>query len=203
MQPKFEQSPEVEVSIFLPGDTTQSIRVLMSAYDFGDHGNPDRYIILHRGTLKDGAFVRIESACLGHLFDLARCDCHDQLVMALDELRHRENYVLIYAYDQDGRGNGPLEHLAAIKKMDEEGIPVAKVYPQRDKRQYQNVAFLIKTMLGLSTIKLFTNNPDRISDLGNFGLKVERAAFEASPRTESVTVLRWKKDLEGHLLDLP
>jgi 3,4-dihydroxy 2-butanone 4-phosphate synthase/GTP cyclohydrolase II len=203
MQPKFKRSPEVEVSLVLPGEKTQSIRVLISAYDLGDRGGPDRYIVLHCGTLRDGAYVRIESACLGHLFGLARCDCYDQLTMALHELRHRENYVLIYAYDQDGRGNGPLEHLAAIKKMDEEGIPLAKVYPQRDKRQYQNVAFLIKRLLGLSTIKLFTNNPDRISDLGSFGLNVERAAFEASPRPESAAVLRWKKELEGHLLDLP
>jgi GTP cyclohydrolase II len=201
MPPVYKRSPEVDVSLILPGEVRQMTRALMSAYDFGDEGKPDRYIVLHRGQLSDGAFVRIESACLGHLFGLARCDCYDQLLMALDDLHHRENYVLIYEYDQDGRGNGPLEHITAIKRMDEEGIPVSKVYPEGDKRQYQNVTFLIKTVLGLSSIKLCTNNPQRLSGINSHDLKVERVPFQSPLRAENSTVMRWKKELEGHLLE--
>lgn len=201
MPSEYKSSPEVEVSLLLPGEVRQTIRVLMAAYEFGDERKPDRYIVLHRGQLSDGAFVRIESACLGHLFGLARCDCLDQLLMALRELQNRENYVLIYAYDQDGRGNGPLEHITAIKRMDEEGIPVSEVYPEGDKRQYQNVTFLIKTVLGLSSIKLCTNNPLRLSSINSQDLKVERVPFQSPVSAENNNVMRWKKDLEGHLLD--
>lgn len=202
VRPTYKKSPEVNVSLVSPGEVTQTTRVLMSAYDFGDAGSPDRYIVLHCRQLKDGAFVRIESACLGHLFGLARCDCYDQLLMALHKLHHCENYVLIYAYDEDGRGNGPLEHIAAIKRMDEESIPVSEAYPEGDKRQYHNIAFLIKTLLGLSTIKLYTNNPQRLSALSGYGLQVERVPFEAPLQAENRTVMRWKKELEGHLLEL-
>jgi GTP cyclohydrolase II len=136
------------------------------------------------------------------MFRLARCDCFDQLVMAMNGLADLDGYALIYGYDQDGRANGPLDHITAIKRMDEDGISVSKVYPERDRRIYQRVAFLIKELLGLSVIRLMTNNPDRLAALGNAGIQVERVAFEAAGRNESHKVMSWKKNEEGHLLSL-
>ncbi len=201
MNSSYTASPEVQVKLMPIGQTAQPILVWMSAYEFGAAAKPDRYIVLRRGKLDDGAYIRVESACIGHMFRLARCDCYDQLVMGLERLADLDNYALIYAYDQDGRANGPLEHIAAIQRMDEQGIPVSQVYPERDKRDYHRMALLIKEVLGLSAIRLMTNNPDRVGAFSNWGLSVERVAFEAPARTESSTVMRWKKE-EGHLLDL-
>jgi GTP cyclohydrolase II len=84
--------------------------------------------------------------------------------------------------------------------MDEDGIPLSQVYPQRDRRSYQRIAFLITELLGLSAIRLLTNNPDRVAALGGSGLEVERVPFEAAGRSARNRVMRWKKDEEGHLL---
>ncbi|MGH3402969.1 MAG: hypothetical protein ACRDRJ_10780 [Streptosporangiaceae bacterium] len=196
----YQASPEVKVDLVSVSEPGQLIKAWLSAYELGTPTEPDRYIVLRNGPLTDGAFIRVESACIGHMFRLARCDCYDQLVMAMDRLADDNSYAIIYGYDQDGRANGPLDHIAAIKRMDEDGISLSQVYRERDRRSYQRAAFLIRELLGLSAIRLLTNNPDRLAALGGSGLEVERVPFEATSRSESSRVMRWKKDEEGHLL---
>ena len=202
MRIPYKASPEVKVDLVSTSDSGQLVTAWLSAYDLGTPTEPDRYILLRNGPLANGSLIRVESACFGHMFRLARCDCYDQLVMALDLLAGDSSYALIYCYDQDGRANGPLDHIAAIKRMDEDGISLSKVYPKRDRRSYKRVAFLITQLLGLSTVRLLTNNPDRVAALGDSELEVERVPFEATSRNESSRVMRWKKDEEGHLLKL-
>ena len=143
-----------------------------SCYEF----NPqERYVIFRNGGISDGAYVRIASMCIGQVFHFVRCDCYDQLSQALELIAGKENSVLIFALDQDGRAQGPLEHINAIKRMDELGGDTYEVLP--DKRDYKNVAEILRN-LGLSKLKLYTNNPDKTEALKHLGFDVEQISLE-------------------------
>lgn len=180
----------------------ERIRLTVTASSFFDTLGDQRYIMFRNGHIADGAAVRLVSACFGQAVGMLRCDCQDQLNLALSFVGETPNSLLIYAFDQDGRGNGPLHHVNAIKQMDEFGVPLRDAYPMGDRRRYEDMAVLLQEVLGLTSIRLLTNSPLRVQQLKLAGLKVEQLIIEPGVRDEDKMVLEWKRDLEGHTLVL-
>lgn len=204
----FAQSEETEVELSIraldqPGVLSEHhrrIRVLITAYEFRtDDQRQDRYLVVRKGPLSDGAELRIESACIGHTFGFVRCDCRDQLDISLNAVADHENYILIYGYDQEGQGHGPVDHINIIKKVDEQGASESALYPDGDRRNYENIGFILKNHLGLNAVRLHTNNPQKIKALEQHGLRVDRVSITTVPRPETRQVLAMKQNFEGHL----
>jgi 3,4-dihydroxy 2-butanone 4-phosphate synthase/GTP cyclohydrolase II len=163
------------------------------------------HVALVRGDV-DGAenvLVRVHSECLtGDVFHSLRCDCGEQLELALARLAQEERGVLLYM-SQEGRGIGLLNKLKAYELQEngrdtveanlELGFPV-------DAREY-GIGSQILADLGLSTIRILTNNPRKIAGIEGFGLKVvEQVAIEVSPNAENRRYLAAKRHKLGHRL---
>jgi len=147
--------------------------------------------------------VRIHSECItGDLFGSKRCDCGSQLEKSMIEIA-REKGILIYLR-QEGRGIGLINKLKAYNLQDE-GFNTVDANHQlgfeTDERSY-HIASLILKDLGIKTIRLLTNNPEKISSLSRSGIQiVDRVPIMTEPHQDNEDYLRIKRDLMGHLLD--
>ena len=147
--------------------------------------------------------VRVHSECLtGDVFHSLRCDCGDQLESALAMIEEEGKGVLLYL-SQEGRGIGLLNKLRAYK-LQEEGLDTVeanlKLGLPADLRDY-GIGAQILTDLGLSSIRILTNNPKKIIGLEGYGLSVSDQVpilAEANPHNEEY--LRVKRDRMGHML---
>jgi 3,4-dihydroxy 2-butanone 4-phosphate synthase/GTP cyclohydrolase II len=147
--------------------------------------------------------VRVHSECLtGDVFHSLRCDCGEQLDSALAMIQREERGVLLYLA-QEGRGIGLLNKLRAYNLQDqgldtvdanlELGLPV-------DLRDY-GIGAQILADLGLSSIRILTNNPKKIRGLEGYGLSVTaQVPIEHAPNPENHAYLRAKRDRLGHTL---
>lgn len=164
------------------------------------------YLALVMGDVKDGepALVRIHSSCLtGDLLASLRCDCGDQLKLALQRISEEQRGVLLYI-PQEGRGIGLLNKLRAYQLQDEGADTVeANVelgFPP-DARDY-GLGAQILVDLGVRKIRLMTNNPAKRAGLEGYDLEiVERVPLEAPPTRENERYLQTKRDRMGHLLN--
>jgi 3,4-dihydroxy 2-butanone 4-phosphate synthase/GTP cyclohydrolase II len=154
----------------------------------------------------DGAadvLVRVHSECLtGDVFHSMRCDCGEQLVAALTQIEREGRGVLLYL-SQEGRGIGLLNKLKAYK-LQEEGADTVeanlKLGLPADLRDY-GIGAQILVDLGLSSIRILTNNPKKIHGLEGYGLSVsEQVPIESSPNIHNEAYLRVKRDKMGHIL---
>ncbi len=147
--------------------------------------------------------VRVHSECLtGDLLGSMRCDCGEQLHRAL-EMIQAEKGVLLYLR-QEGRGIGLINKLRAYNLQDD-GLNTVDANHQlgfeADERTYEIAAFILKD-LGITQIRLLTNNPQKISSLVSDGIEiVERLPIQITPSAGNARYLRTKKDIMGHLLD--
>ncbi len=147
--------------------------------------------------------VRVHSECLtGDVFGSQRCDCGDQLKAAMRMIAAEGTGVLLYIA-QEGRGIGLLNKLRAYELqdqgMDTVEANIALGFPP-DLRDY-GIGAQILVDLGLTTIRLLTNNPKKIVGLGGYGLSViDRVAIEMDPVDDNVEYLRTKRDKMGHVL---
>lgn len=147
--------------------------------------------------------VRVHSECLtGDLLGSKRCDCGSQLAMSLDVIT-REKGVLIYLR-QEGRGIGLINKLKAYNLQDE-GFNTIDANHQlgfeTDSREY-HIATLILKDLGISRIRLLTNNPEKVTSLEREGIIIaDRIPLMIEPNEDNEEYLRVKRDLMGHLLD--
>jgi 3,4-dihydroxy 2-butanone 4-phosphate synthase/GTP cyclohydrolase II len=163
------------------------------------------HVALVKGKV-DGAenvLVRVHSECLtGDVFHSLRCDCGEQLDQALRRIAAEERGVLLYMA-QEGRGIGLLNKLKAYE-LQEAGRDTVEAnlelgFPA-DARDW-GIGNQILADLGLSTIRILTNNPRKLSGLAGFGLRVvEQVPIEIPPNAENERYLATKRDKLGHRL---
>ncbi len=163
------------------------------------------HVALVKGDV-DGAedvLVRAHSECLtGDVFHSLRCDCGEQLTQALAQIGAEERGVLLYLA-QEGRGIGLLPKLKAYE-LQEDGLDTVEAnlelgFPA-DARDY-GIGNQILADLGLSTIRILTNNPKKLTGIEGFGLTVvEQIPIEVTPNAENARYLSTKRDKLGHRL---
>jgi 3,4-dihydroxy 2-butanone 4-phosphate synthase / GTP cyclohydrolase II len=164
-------------------------------------------IALVTGDLGDGedVLVRVHSECLtGDVFGSVRCDCGPQLHAAMRAVAAEGRGVVLYMRGHEGRGIGLLHKLQAYQLQDggadtvdanlELGLPA-------DARDY-GIGAQILVDLGVRTLRLLTNNPDKRAGLQGYGLTVvDRVPLPVRAHPENIGYLRTKRDRLGHLLD--
>ena len=171
----------------------------------------EHHIALTTGNLKlrdkkDAILVRVHSQCLtGDIFRSLRCDCGEQLQKSLQIIGKEEKRGVFLYMRQEGRGIGLINKLKAYS-LQEKGLDTVEAnealgFPE-DLRDY-GIGAQILVDLGLSRIRLLTNNPKKIVGLKGYGLKVvERVPIEIEPGKYNLSYLRTKKKKMNHLLNL-
>ncbi len=145
--------------------------------------------------------VRIHSQCLtGDVFASMRCDCRQQLELSLSLIAEAGAGILIYE-QQEGRGIGLMAKIQAYELQDK-GLDTIeaneKLGYDADYRQYTLPAEMLK-QLGVSSVRLISNNPEKVAALENAGIRVvERVSAEVEPYEHAERYLQTKKDRMGH-----
>jgi 3,4-dihydroxy 2-butanone 4-phosphate synthase/GTP cyclohydrolase II len=151
----------------------------------------------------DDVLVRVHSECLtGDVFHSLRCDCGEQLEAALAMIEQEGQGVLLYL-SQEGRGIGLLNKLRAYR-LQEEGLDTVdanlKLGLPADLRDY-GIGAQILVDLGLTSIRILTNNPKKILGLDGYGLSVaDQIPIQATPNAHNEQYLRTKRERLGHTL---
>jgi 3,4-dihydroxy 2-butanone 4-phosphate synthase/GTP cyclohydrolase II len=176
-----------------------------TAVAFREKLNGKTHVALVKGEV-DGAenvLVRVHSECLtGDVFHSLRCDCGEQLEQALAQIEAEGTGVLLYMA-QEGRGIGLINKLRAYE-LQEQGMDTVEAnlelgFPA-DARDY-GIGNQILSDLGLTTLRILTNNPKKLTGIDGFGLTVvEQVPIEVSPNAENHRYLTAKRDKLGHRL---
>ncbi len=154
----------------------------------------------------DAVLVRVHSECLtGDVFGSLRCDCGEQLHEALERIEKEGEGVLLYITGQEGRGIGLINKIKAYE-LQENGRDTVQANVELgfapDLRDYGMGAQVLAD-LGLTTMRLMTNNPRKIVGLEAYGLTVvERVPMTTKPNRHNVHYLRTKKEKLEHILDI-
>jgi 3,4-dihydroxy 2-butanone 4-phosphate synthase/GTP cyclohydrolase II len=176
-----------------------------TAIAFRENLTGKHHVALVKGEVdgEEDVLVRVHSECLtGDVFHSLRCDCGEQLEQALARIGSEERGVLLYMA-QEGRGIGLLNKLKAYE-LQENGRDTVEAnlelgFPP-DMREY-GIGNQILADLGLSTIRILTNNPKKITGIEGFGLTVvEQVPIEISPNAENRRYLETKRSKLGHRL---
>ena len=150
--------------------------------------------------------VRVHSECLtGDAFGSLRCDCGSQLDLALERIAQEGRGVLVYLRGHEGRGIG-LGHKLRAYALQEQGRDTVEANVELglpvDSREY-GIGAQILVDLGVTTMRLMTNNPSKYRGIEGYGLDiVARVSLATEPNHENIAYLRAKQDKLGHLLEL-
>ena len=162
-------------------------------------------VVLGDLAARQPVLVRIHSQCLtGDVFHSLRCDCRAQLELSLEMIVQNGRGAVIYE-QKEGRGIGLVNKIRAYELQDE-GADTVEANEQlgfdADLRGYQVPASILKD-LGVTSVRLLTNNPDKIDALEREGIHVaERVPCQVQRSDDSGRYLQTKKDRLGHLLEL-
>jgi 3,4-dihydroxy 2-butanone 4-phosphate synthase / GTP cyclohydrolase II len=167
------------------------------------------HVALVTGDIGDGADVltRVHSECLtGDVFGSLRCDCGEQLDRAMELIGREGRGVILYIRGHEGRAIGITHKLRAYELQDrgrdtvEANIELGFPADQRD----YGIGAQILYDLGVRSMRLLTNNPEKRAGLEGHGLTIkERLPLQTDPTPQNVGYLRAKREKLGHLLDLP
>ena len=179
-----------------------------TAYVFESLLDGTEHMAFVRGEVagKSNVLVRVHSECLtGDVFGSIRCDCGLQLDLALERVAEEGEGVIVYLRGHEGRGIGLGHKLRAYTLQDqgrdtveanvELGFPI-------DSREY-GIGSQILVDLGITTMRVMTNNPAKYGGLEGYGLEiVERVPLRSRPTDENIAYLRAKQEKMGHLLEI-
>ena len=176
------------------------------AHGFVNHLNGEHHIALVKGDISDGKDIlcRVHSECLtGDAFGSLRCDCGDQFASAMRQIEKEGRGILLYMR-QEGRGIGLINKLRAYELQDqgmdtlEANLALGFV---ADEREYYIGAHILRD-LGVKSMRLLTNNPDKVYQLSEFGMEItERVPIQVEATEYDRFYLQTKKDRMGHLLE--
>ena len=213
----------IPIRIHVPIETPQSLKTLSNRlkvgekltvaiekestfhmYVYGDKTTGEEHIVIAKnlGNRKNVP-VRVHSSCVtAETFHASNCDCHEQLEKAL-EIIDKEDFGLVIWLHQEGRGNGLAAKTQQLRIMLAEGTDTVSAFEKagypRDQRDYSVAADILKD-LGITSIRLITNNPDKVGQLSELGIKVNgRISCIIAPINEIVRRdLKAKKEKLGH-----
>lgn len=167
----------------------------------------EEFVVVYKGELRTDqpVPVRIHSQCLtGDVFHSAKCDCGEQLQLAMETIAKEGRGVVVYQ-QQEGRGIGIINKIRAYALQDEGADTIeanVRLGLGVDLRQYDQCVEILQD-LGLKRVKALTNNPDKIKAMRDGGLDVvERMPIEFEPSKDTQKYLSVKKFQMGHLLSL-
>jgi 3,4-dihydroxy 2-butanone 4-phosphate synthase / GTP cyclohydrolase II len=197
---RHEQLVERMTTVQLPTSYGDFLAIAFREKLTGKH-----HVALVKGDVDgvENVLVRVHSECLtGDVFHSLRCDCGEQLEQALSQIAAEERGVLLYMA-QEGRGIGLLNKLRAYE-LQENGFDTVEANLelgfQPDMRDY-GIGNQILADLGLTTIRILTNNPKKITGIEGFGLTVvEQVPIETPPNPQNARYLATKRDKLGHRL---